>query len=207
MSLFGFGQNRKLTRENRNRAKRNLQQSRSNLRSRDDTVDRLISDIVNIADGARSQGDQSVEDRFGRQLRSTQDHIQANTAGAQNAISRGLMAQGGDFTGTATAGLSQVQQQGNQAQSDAINQYSTMTKQMNQRDKRRGDNMISRALQGSESMARRGQQQYGMDRQLLNQADMQEIQRRQANRQFGLDIASTAIDTISPDFFGSDSSD
>ena len=198
MSLFGFGQNRKLTQGNRSRAKRNVNQSRSNLRSRDGMVDRLISDIVNIADGARSQGDQSVEDRFGRQLRSTQDNIQANTAGAQHAISRALLAQGGDFTGSATAGLSQVQQQGNQAQSDAINQYSTMTEQMNQRDKQRGDNMIGRALQGSESMARRGQQKYGMDRQLLNQADMQEIQRRQANRQFGLDAVTSIAGAFLP---------
>ena len=202
MSLFGFGQNRKITRDNRNRAQRNLRQSRNTLEDRDEGVSDMIAQIVSAGEQAGRDGEQTVDDRFGRQLRSTQDRIQGDTAGAQTAISRALMAGGGDVTGSGAAVMADVTQRGNQAQGDAINQYSTMTEQMNQRDRQRGDNMLSRAMQGSESMARRGQQQYGMDRQLLNQADMQEIQRRQANRQFGLDIASTAIDTISPDFFG-----
>ena len=198
MSLFGFGQNRKITRENRNRAQRNLRQSRNTLEDRDEGVSDMIAQIVSAGEQAGRDGEQTVDDRFGRQLRSTQDRIQGDTAGAQTAISRALMAGGGDVTGTGATAMADVTQRGNQAQGDAINQYSTMTEQMNQRDRQRGDNMLSRAMQGSESMARRGQQQYGMDRQLLNQADMQEIQRRQANRQFGLDIASTALDSFNP---------
>jgi len=198
MSLFGFGQNRKITRENRNRAQRNLRQSRNTLEDRDEGVSDMIAQIVSAGEQAGRDGEQTVDERFGRQLRSTQDRIQGDTAGAQTAISRALMAGGGDVTGTGATAMADVTQRGNQAQGDAINQYSTMTEQMNQRDRQRGDNMLSRAMQGSESMARRGQQQYGMDRQLLNQADMQEIQRRQANRQFGLDIASTALDSFNP---------
>lgn len=194
MAFLGIGSNKKITRRARNRAQEGVDQAQEQLGSSNESVDALLSQISGLADSAHAGGNRTVDERFGRQLESTQDRIQANTAGAQNSVSQALMAGGGDVTGTGAAMLAGVSQQGNEAQSDAINQYKTMTDELNRYDTSRGDNLTAQALQGAETVAGRSQNMYNTQNQFLNNAEMLEIQRRQANRQLGLNTVSTLLD-------------
>lgn len=200
MAFFGLlgDKNKNITNDARSRARIGRNNAGANMNRDDESIQKLLQQIAGQSDQAYADADQTVDQRFGRQIESTQDRIQANQAGAQNSIAQALMAKGGDVTGTGAALMSNMNQQGNQAQSETINQYKSMTDQLNNRDNNRGDMMIARALQGTEGSARRNQSLYGMESQFLNEADLREIQRRQANRQFGMDLLSTGIETATP---------
>lgn len=193
-SYFSNRGSKKNVKSEMRRAQAGLDRATGGLANSTARSNEYIGDMRDMANSAYADANQTMEERFGRQLASAQDRIQQNTAANQNAISQALLARGGDLTGQGGAMMAGVNEQANMAQSDAINQYKTASDRMRMMENQRGDNLLARSLQASEGMANRDLQNYGLHSNLLTNANLMDIQRRQARSQMIMDAGATATE-------------
>lgn len=179
------------------RDKRMNQQGMEKFGGRSEGAFRTFGDMMGQmktqAGQAYDRGDQSVEERYGDVLNNATDQANAQAASTRAGLTRANMATGGDISGSTGVGMAQADQRGNRAIQDAFRTYTQMNDQANRQSRSRGDQLLSRG-------AGMNQRQYQMDTGNMQDYEMREIQRRQADRQTlagllgaGLGVAGQAI--------------
>lgn len=153
-------------------------------------INDLLDGIVNSSQNAYQDANQTVNDRYGETLQNVEDSANANTAAGNQAVSRGLMAGGGDVTGGGAVAMGQNQERGNEAIMKALNYYTQRNEIANDRSKRRGDNLAVSALGGSEGL-------YASDMGKESEYEYLERQRKQANKQLLGDVLGSGSSVLS----------
>lgn len=142
------------------------------------------------------EAQRSDEELFGEELerrtQETRDAVNQQTAGARQAVSRSLLAGGGDVTGAGGVTLNRLQQQANTSISDALSQIQTEIARRGQSERRfqlgRADRLSSAALAGESNL-------FGALSGQAQNAELLRIQQQQAQRQLGVDVGS-GVSTI-----------
>lgn len=192
--MFG-GSNKGVVGNARRRADQEYERSQTGMNEAQGVFEDQMGRINGASSEAYGAGDRSVNERYGAEIQSAQDRSQANTASTQNAISQALIARGGDVSGAGASTLLRSTELGNENQANVLANYKNMNDRQNMFNKSRGDNLLSRAGSMADSGANRAlSRRFNADR-LLSDADLMEIQRRQATRQNVLDIGATALDS------------
>lgn len=174
MGFLGlFNSNSNEGKRNRRKAKQYGQQAKQQRGN----IDSLLDGIVSASEGAYQDANQTVNDRYGETLQNIEDSANANTAAGNQAVSRGLMAGGGDITGEGAVAMGKNQERGNEAIQKALNYYTQRNESANRSDNRRGDRLTLNALGGREGLYQTDMGQEANYRGL-------ERQRKQANNQF-----------------------
>lgn len=181
-----------------NTGKRRRQRRRANRAER--RMNKSLGRLNEGIRGTRQRGeeaftlaDQTNAELYGaerqRRTRDVQDRIGQQTAGARQAISRSLLAGGGDVTGGAGVTLNRIQQQANsnigQALSQIENEIARRGENYRRFQTQRGDQLMSSALAAESN-------QFGALSGREQQAEMLRIQQQQAQEQMGFDIGSSA---------------
>lgn len=197
-ALFKGDSNRGVTQGAIGRAERERLKAQQNLNESRGEFGGAIKKAGQLAGSIHDRGDLSVIDRYSDELQNSQDQLNSAAASSTRAVNRAMMAGGGDISGAGGVQLNQVQQNANSAINQAMSQFSQMNNQANMQDQSRADGLLGMKMRGSANLHGNDQGSVNTANQMLTNAEGQEIDRKMANRQLGVDIASTALENIDP---------
>lgn len=171
------GKNRRRRRRRANRATRERQESQEGL-------DQTIQSVLGRAEGIDTTFDDTAEDVYGESIQSLTDRVLGGQAGAGAQLAKATMASGGDITGSSNAMLQRLSEQTNKSLQDIMNEYNKRVDRRNlqreQTNKQLQQGYILNAL-GAQ------QNQFSTLAGLESEADLRDIQKRTADKQFVLD--------------------
>lgn len=144
-NLFGGGGISDEARNTRNL----LKQTRGNFSD-------LINQLVSRGDAASSDGRLTAQDLFGEQITRLGDSARSVANSTKQALSRALMAGGGDPTGAAGANLLGIDEQLNRQIGQQGLQFEGMAQGENRFRTQRADNLLGMGMQGLQGL-------FGMD--------------------------------------------
>lgn len=135
--------------------------------------------IQNILQRGQQLSDQptlTAQDLFGEEIQNLQDNARANANATKSALSRSLLAGGGDASGTGAVNLLRADQQTNQQLGQITDRFNTLATKIGESRQQRGDSMISRALSGGQSL-------FSADTNILSDFITREAQKETARKQ------------------------
>lgn len=109
-----------------------------------DAQNQQIQNVLGLAEGV--QTDATAQDVYGESIQALVDRAQGGQATAGRQLSRGVMAGGGDISGTTNAMLSRLTEQTNRSIQDIMSEYNDRIDRRNLQQKSRKDDLILSAL-------------------------------------------------------------
>lgn len=176
---FGlFSNARRESQQRVNSARRDLDVSRGGFMD-------SMGDLQDRSSDADQRAELGADDLFANAIQRLTDSTHQAGAGTREALSRIGMAGGGDVSGGAGVAITRTGQDTNRAIGEGRGRFENMATQMSMRERDRADRMTAQRSSAMGSL-------FSQDRQGLSQAEMLEMQRRQANRQLLSDMFGTA---------------
>lgn len=140
-----------------------------------------FSDVIgNILSRGRELANQptlTAQDLFGEEIQRLSDSARSTANATKSALSRSLLASGGeDRSGATSVNLLRADQSLNDRLGQITDRFNTMATQISEARQRRGDSLLGRALQGVSSL-------FSSDTSRLNNLINRQTQQEQARKQ------------------------
>jgi len=149
----------------------------------------LLNNIIQRGQNLQDQPSLTAKDLFGPQMQKLYDSARATANGTKQALSRAMLANGGDVSGSGAASLFDLGAQTNSNISDIGLRFSRLADQVNRFRKQRGDQLTAQGLSGLQNI-------FTNDQNTLNQVIQREIQRKTARKQRGAGVFGGILNTI-----------
>jgi hypothetical protein len=130
----------------------------------------------------------TAQDLFADEIQNLQDNARANANATKSALSRSLLAGGGDPSGASATDLLRTDQSTNQQMGQITDRFNQLATRINERRKSRGDSFISQALQGRQNLM-------SADTKQLMNFVTREAQKETANRQKNSSLFGNLLST------------
>lgn len=150
----------------------------------------MLNQIISRGENLQEEPRLSARDLFGEQMTRMMDSARSTANATKRALSRSMMAGGGDVTGAAANNMLGIQENTNQNISDLGLRFAEMANQINRQRSRRGDQLIGQGLQGIQNLFR-------SDQGMLSNAIRRNIQRESARKQRGASVFGSVLDAWS----------
>lgn len=148
----------------------------------------ILNEFVQRGQNLQDEPRLSARELFGDQMQQLTDSARSTANATKQALSRAMMAGGGDVSGAAAGNLLGVGENLNESISDIGLKFSRLADRINRQRKRRGDQLAGQGLQGIQNLFRSDQ---GMLSNVINR----EIQRETASKQRGSGILGGLLNT------------
>lgn len=169
----------------------------------------FLNNIISRGQQSLEQPRMTARDLFGEQIQRLQDRAGSAANATKRAISRGMMASGGDRSGVGASRMLQADEQLSQNQQDIAGRFTQLAEQVNQQERSRAQNLLSQGLQGRQNLLTFD---YGRLRDTITREAQKEQARKQRFSsilgniiQGGATAASAAICWVAAELYGEDS--
>lgn len=148
----------------------------------------IISQLGENVDDAKNRATLTSSDLYGESITRNTDNIRANANNTKQALSRAAAATGGDVTGARGVAFDRVDKNANEGIGKIERFYEDRAKTDNEQSRARADRLMNVLLGANNNLLNLSNANY------QNEVT-RDLQRKQANKQLGVDILSTLLDT------------
>lgn len=141
----------------------------------------MLNQIVSRGTQLQDEPRLTAQDLFGDQIQRMTDAAGQSANATKQALSRSMIAGGGDTTGAAASNLLDVGAQTNQQIGDLGMRFSRLADRVNRYRNQRGDSLASQGLQGLQNL-------FQSDKGTLANLIQRQIQREQAQKERGAGV-------------------